>query len=81
MSSASSQTLPGASLQRSDELIDLAARPAAAAPPTSFAPLHRTVELENLYDGEQQATTPTSTKKVLTKCFTVIGDGSDKQIG
>lgn len=47
--------------------------------------MHRTEELENLHDqvndeAISSTTATTTTKKVLTKCFTVIGDGSDKQI-
>jgi hypothetical protein len=52
---------------------------------TSFAPLHRTVELENLPDQinneqETKSFAVTTSKKILTKCLTVIGDGSDKPI-
>ena len=74
MSSSSSSS------QRSNELADLTAN----KNPTSFPPLHRTAELENLHDhinNDNEKQTPlTTTKKVLTKCITVIGDGSDKQI-
>jgi hypothetical protein len=54
-----------------------------------FAPLHRTVELENIHaqvtqnDSEQQQQQQqqtSSTRKVLTRHMTVIGDGSDKMI-
>ena len=50
---------------------------------TDFAPLHRTMEIENLPDQIDHEQNPTSfavttTKKILTKCLTVIGDGSDK---
>ena len=52
-------------------------------PPTlHFAPLHRTVELENIHaqvtrdDLHQQPQIP-STRRVLTRYMTVIGDGSD----
>ncbi|CAF2579924.1 unnamed protein product [Rotaria sp. Silwood2] len=61
-------------------------------PPTSsassqqlnFAPLHRTVELENIHEQvtqndlhqKQERQIPT-TRKVLTKHMTVIGDGND----
>lgn len=67
--------------QRSNQFTDDLST--AAATSTGFAPLHRTVELENLHesisnDNDKQSTT--STKKTLTKCVTVIGDGSDKQI-
>jgi hypothetical protein len=47
-----------------------------------FAPLHRTVQLENIHaqviqnDSQQQQQMP-STRKVLTRHMTVIGDGSD----
>ncbi|CAF1293381.1 unnamed protein product [Rotaria sp. Silwood1] len=78
-STSSSQTLSSTSVQHSNELIDLTS---CSTNPTSFAPLHRTVELENLHDfiknDEKQITI--TTKKILTKCMTVIGDGSDKQI-
>jgi hypothetical protein len=85
MSSSSSQTL-SSPLQRSTELVDLTSC-STMKTDSSFAPLHRTVELENLYDqinNEKQAisvtATKSTTKKILTKCMTVIGDGSDKQI-
>ncbi len=75
------------SSQRSSELVDLTASSTINTNPTSFAPLHRTAELENLHDhiNNDQIPSPpppttTATKKVLTKCITVIGDGSDKQI-
>ncbi|CAF1032221.1 unnamed protein product [Adineta ricciae] len=57
-----------------------------------FAPLHRTVELENIHaqvtqndlnvqqqEPRQSAQKPTSpsTRKVLARHITVIGDGSD----
>jgi len=51
-----------------------------------FAPLHRTVELENIHaqvtknDVHQQQEIP-SKRKVLTRYMTVIGDGSDKSTG
>ncbi|CAF1332859.1 unnamed protein product [Adineta steineri] len=85
MSSTSSQT---SSLHRSNELVDLTSSSTTQTNSTNFAPIHRTVELENLYDhinndtdnDKQILTSPTTTKKVLTKCMTVIGDGSDKQI-
>jgi len=49
-----------------------------------FAPLHRTVELENIHaqvikndlQHQQQQQSP-STRKVLVRHITVIGDGSD----
>ncbi len=49
-----------------------------------FAPLHRTVELENIHAQvikndlqlQQQKQSP-STRKVLVRHITVIGDGSD----
>jgi hypothetical protein len=79
MSSSSSQTV-SSSLQRSNELADVTSN----KNPPSFAPLHRTAELENLHDhsldDEKQTPKSTPTKKILTKCMTVIGDGSDKQI-
>ncbi len=78
MSSSSSQTT--SSLQRSTELVDL---PTVNTNPPSFAPLHRTTELENLHDyvnNDDDKRTSSTTKKILTKCMTVIGDGSDKQI-
>jgi hypothetical protein len=83
MSSSSSSS------QRSSELVDLTASSTINTNSTSFAPLHRTAELENLHDHinndqipppPSTTTTTTATKKVLTKCITVIGDGSDKQI-
>ncbi|CAF1393134.1 unnamed protein product [Adineta steineri] len=50
----------------------------------SFAPLHRTVELENIHAQvtnndlhEQPQERIPSTRKVLTRYMTVIGDGSD----
>jgi hypothetical protein len=47
----------------------------------NFAPIHRTIHLENIHEQVkqndlQQHQTP-SKRKVLTKCMTVIGDGSD----
>ncbi len=49
---------------------------------TNFAPLHRTSEIENLHsdvnEDKQSLTSSSSTKKILTKSFTVIGDGTDK---
>ncbi len=49
---------------------------------TNFAPLHRTSEVENLNSNlnqeKQCLSSTTTTKKMLTKCFTVIGDGTDK---
>lgn len=84
MSSPSSQAVPppSSSLYRSNELVNLTTTSQLSSNSTSFAPLHRTVEVENLHDhiddtNEQQP--PTASKKVLTKCMTVIGDGSDKQ--
>ena len=74
------------SSQRSNEFVRGTLCPTPNNNPTSFAPLHRTEELENLHDQANDeaisstTTTTTATKKVLTKCFTVIGDGSDKQI-
>lgn len=53
----------------------------------SFLPLHRTNELENLHldsNEEKQSKPLTSssssiiTKKILTKCITVIGDETEK---
>ena len=67
------------SSQRSTERADLTNN---NTNPTSFAPLHRTAEMENLHDqvnNDDEKRTSTS-KKILTKCMTVIGDGSDKQI-
>ncbi len=74
--------MSSSSFQRSNELIDSTIN----TNPTSFAPLHRTAELENLHDhvnndnAKQTPSTTTASKKILTKCMTVIGDGSDKQI-
>ncbi|CAF1255703.1 unnamed protein product [Rotaria sp. Silwood1] len=49
-----------------------------------FAPLHRTVELENIHaqvvendPQPQQQQQQQSTRKILVKHMTVIGDGSD----
>ena len=46
-----------------------------------FTPIHRTVELENIHEQVTQnddIQQPTTIKRnVLTKCVTVIGDGSD----
>lgn len=49
----------------------------------NFTPIHRTAHVENIHAQvtendlqNQQQQTP-STKKVLTKYMTVIGDGSD----
>ncbi len=84
MSSASSQTLTSTALQRSNEHVDLPLSSTINTTPTSFAPLHRTVELENLHehinDDNEKEPPPSTNKKILTKCVTVIGDGSDKQI-
>ncbi|CAF2241875.1 unnamed protein product [Rotaria magnacalcarata] len=49
-----------------------------------FAPLHRTVELENIHEQvtqndfskKEEKQVPTA-RKTLTKCMTVIGDGND----
>jgi hypothetical protein len=74
--------MSSSSFQRSNEFTDSTIN----TNPTSFAPLHRTAELENLHDhvnnDKAKQTPPPSTtpKKMLTKCMTVIGDGSDKQI-
>ena len=52
-----------------------------------FAPLHRTTELENIHEQviqndspqeQKQPSTTTTTRKVLMKHMTVIGDGSDR---
>jgi hypothetical protein len=49
-----------------------------------FAPLHRTAELEDIHaqviqnDLPQQQPQLPSTRKVLVKHMTVIGDGSDR---
>ncbi|CAF1429073.1 unnamed protein product [Rotaria sordida] len=49
-----------------------------------FAPLHRTVELENIHaqviqnDLQQEQQQSQTTRKVLVKHMTVIGDGSDR---
>ncbi|CAF3662971.1 unnamed protein product [Rotaria sordida] len=49
-----------------------------------FAPLHRTVELEDIHaqviqnDLQQQQQQSQTTRKVLVKHMTVIGDGSDR---
>ncbi|CAF2860301.1 unnamed protein product [Rotaria sp. Silwood2] len=63
--------------------------PSAPPPPPSvsqkidFAPLHRTVELENIHaqviENDIQPHQPQShpTRKILVKHMTVIGDGSD----
>jgi hypothetical protein len=84
MSSTSSQTLTSAALQRSNELGDVPLSSTINTTPTSFAPLHRTAELEDLHahmnDDNEKETPPSTNKKILTKCVTVIGDGSDKQI-
>jgi len=50
-----------------------------------FAPLHRTAEIENIHaeviqndlEQQQQQHQSPSTRKVLVRCITVIGDGSD----
>jgi hypothetical protein len=59
-------------------------RPPSPPPPKlDFAPLHRTAELENIHaqvtqnDSKQQKEQSPSTRKVLVKYMTVIGDGSD----
>jgi hypothetical protein len=82
MSSSSPQAV--SSLQRSNDPVDLPACATMDTKPISFAPLHRTAELENLHDhfpdDDKQIPKSSTTKKVLTKCMTVIGDGSDKQI-
>jgi hypothetical protein len=84
MSSTSSQTLTSTALQRSNEHVDLPLSSTINTTATSFAPLHRTVELENLHehinDDNEKEPPPSTNKKILTKCVTVIGDGSDKQI-
>ena len=81
----SSETLSSSTtLHRSNELVDLTLCPTVKTTPSSFAPLHRTAELENLHtyinDDNEKETPPSTTRKILTKCMTVIGDGSDKQI-
>ncbi|CAF0895165.1 unnamed protein product [Rotaria sordida] len=50
----------------------------------NFAPLHRTVELENIHEQvtqndlyQKQEQPIQTTRKVLTKHMTVIGDGND----
>ncbi|CAF1608683.1 unnamed protein product [Rotaria magnacalcarata] len=46
-----------------------------------FAPLHRSVELENIHaqviKNDPQQPESKSTRKILVKHMTVIGDGSD----
>jgi len=87
MSSSTSQNVSSSSsLQRSNQVNDLTTCSTVHNNPPSFAPLHRTAELENLHDhfhdddDEKQTSKNSTTKKILTKCMTVIGDGSDKQI-
>jgi hypothetical protein len=76
--------MSSSSSQRSNDLVDLVSFSTTNTNPTSFAPLHRTAELENIYDhinNDKEKQIPLTTpKKILTKCMTVIGDGSDKQI-
>ena len=72
--------MSSSSFNRSVEHVDSSSSTANA----TFTPLHRTAEIENLHshvDQDKQLTnqtTTTTTKKVLTKCITVIGDGTDK---
>jgi hypothetical protein len=74
---SSSQTT--SSLQRSTELVNLTTINNTNS--TNFAPLHRTTELENLHDKiNPNDDEKRTSKKILTKYMTVIGDGSDKQI-
>jgi len=63
----------------------MSTEPPPPPPPTlhqklNFAPIHRTVQLENIHEqvtkNDSQQPIP-STRKILTKCMTVIGDGSD----
>jgi hypothetical protein len=56
--------------------------PPPPLPQLNFAPIHRTVQLENIHEqvtktDSQQPQPTSSTRKILTKCMTVIGDGSD----
>jgi hypothetical protein len=55
--------------------------PPPLPPRLDFAPLHRTVELENIHAQVTQNDSPSkelpSRRKVLVKHLTVIGDGSD----
>jgi hypothetical protein len=75
---SSSQTTSSSS-QRSTELVNLTT--VNNTNPTNFAPLHRTTELENLHDKiNPNDDEKRTSKKILTKYMTVIGDGSDKQI-
>jgi len=82
--------MSSSSFHRSVELVDC---PSSTNDNKSsgFAPLHRTIEVENLHSDvneEKQSLSLTSSssstttiptkKKILTKCITVIGDGTDK---
>lgn len=61
--------------------VDIADYPPSTNENTNFAPLHRTIEVENLHSDvneEKQSLPSTTTKKILTKSITVIGDGTDK---
>lgn len=55
--------------------------PPSAINQPRFTPIHRTVELENIHEQVTQLPDcqqmPTAKRNVLTKCVTVIGDGSD----
>ncbi len=77
---SSSSHMSSSSFNRSVELVDASSSTTNATNAT-FTPLHRTAEVENLHDHvdqDKQSTNKTTTKKVLTKCITVIGDGTDK---
>jgi hypothetical protein len=61
----------------------MSTEPPPPPPPShqlNFAPIHRTVELENIHEqvtqNDLQQQIP-STQKVLTKYMTISGDGSD----
>jgi hypothetical protein len=64
------------SYNRSVELVDVP----ITNPNISFAPLHRSAEVENLSKDVNDDKQSKPRKKILTKCVTVIGDGTDKEI-
>ncbi|CAF1030820.1 unnamed protein product [Rotaria sp. Silwood1] len=56
--------------------------PISSSQQLNFAPLHRTVELENIHEQVtqndfDQKQEPPIARKILTKYMTVIGDGND----
>ncbi|CAF0950280.1 unnamed protein product [Adineta steineri] len=77
--------MSSSTFHRSVDFIDFPLSTTSDDKNSSFTPLYRTTEVENLHDhinNDKQSTSPPNpsktTKKVLTKCMTVIGDETEK---